>query len=443
MDFQKTPESRLIRAGSWWLVLGWIGLAVAGCTNLNEARQNIARNQTQDVSPVRQKRTEEVARDFDRNRDNAQFEAAASCWQRGDAEGCKRMLAQLLERNPSYRRARFVLADIYLFDGDSTRAINELQAAVAANPGDAMAHHALAQVLDASGQRSEALSHYRSAVTLEPNNELYALSYNTIFASTAAETPVASAAAPQSPPADAPKSKVGSGVTITDRPMPPTESNRDSLARKGKPAPSRNVGKDPNQQQPPVKFAAVDDWVRPIDYGANSPDKAASDSLDGARHAPPQIAPTSAAPVVAGPVSGRPAETDSHDAKTSDRSAVVASYSAASAKPADPQNQHNLLQRAVEALAQGDTEGAIELATAGLAQIPERSASLYRVLGAAHYRRGEYQAAQIALAQALSLDKSDALSYFLMGSTLAKLGQSETAARCFAEAARLDPRYGS
>ena len=104
---------------------------------------------------------------------------------------------------------------------------------------------------------------------------------------------------------------------------------------------------------------------------------------------------------------------------------------------------NNPLQRSVEALAQGDTATAIELATAGLAQNPERPAPLYRVLGAAHYRRGEYQAAQIALAQALSLDKSDALAYFLMGSTLSKLGQSETAARCFAEAARLDPRYGS
>ena len=63
------------------------------------------------------------------------------------------------------------------------------------------------------------------------------------------------------------------------------------------------------------------------------------------------------------------------------------------------------------------------------------------VLGAAQYRLGDYQAAQVAIAQALSLDKSDALAYFLMGSTLVRLGQTTAAERQFAEAARLDPRF--
>jgi tetratricopeptide (TPR) repeat protein len=65
------------------------------------------------------------------------------------------------------------------------------------------------------------------------------------------------------------------------------------------------------------------------------------------------------------------------------------------------------------------------------------------VLGAAHYRRGEYQVAQTALAQALSLDKSDALAYFLMGSTLAKQNEHEAAAKYLAEAARLDVRFAN
>ena len=60
----------------------------------------------------------------------------------------------------------------------------------------------------------------------------------------------------------------------------------------------------------------------------------------------------------------------------------------------------------------------------------------------AQYRLGDYAAAQVAIAQGLSLDKSDALAYFLMGSTLARLGQAEAAERQFAEAARLDPRFG-
>jgi predicted Zn-dependent protease len=113
------------------------------------------------------------------------------------------------------------------------------------------------------------------------------------------------------------------------------------------------------------------------------------------------------------------------------------------AEPIDPQLLQSPLQRAVAALAKGDTEAAIEAATRGLARTPDQAAPLYRVLGAAHYRRGEYQVAQTALAQALSLDKSDALAYFLMGSTLAKQNEHEAAAKYLAEAARLDVRFAN
>jgi len=71
-----------------------------------------------------------------------------------------------------------------------------------------------------------------------------------------------------------------------------------------------------------------------------------------------------------------------------------------------------------------------------------RSAAVYRMLGVGYYRLGDDQASQVALQQALSLDKSSALSYFLMGCTLAKSGQSEAAAAHFRQAELLDPRYG-
>lgn len=96
--------------------------------------------------------------------------------------------------------------------------------------------------------------------------------------------------------------------------------------------------------------------------------------------------------------------------------------------------------RVVEAIEKDRVEDAVRIATDALAKHP-RSALLYRVLGAAHYRAANYPAAQVAIAQALSLDKSDALAYFLMGSTLERLGQAEAAERQFAEAARLDPRF--
>ena len=440
MHLRQTWRRMTARTG--WLALAWLGLVAAGCTNLNEARQTIARNQTPDVSPIRQKRNEDLAHDFDRNRDDAQFEAAASCWQRGDVDGSKTMLIQLLQRNPNYRRARFVLADIYLFDGESKLAIDQLRQAVESNPNDAMAHHALAQVLDATGQRGEALSHYEKATQLDPKNEVYALSYSTARAATRPGMALANTSPPDAAPTKTVRAKVAKGLTLTERPMPPTSTKSAPVASNQIPEQMQPNSKDASHPQQPVKLASVDEWVRPMDFGTDSNDKPQSESSKRtASVMAPKAAPSSAAPVVAAPVAARTSE--GHSDNGAPGLATAASYSAASKNPADRQNLQNPLQRAVDALARGDTEGAIQWATAGLAQSPQRPAPLYRLLGTAHYRRGEYQAAQIALRQALSLDKSDALSYFLMGSTLLKLGQSETAARCYAEAARLDPRFGS
>jgi len=71
----------------------------------------------------------------------------------------------------------------------------------------------------------------------------------------------------------------------------------------------------------------------------------------------------------------------------------------------------------------------------------EGSADLYRTLGLAHYRRGDYDSSQLALQQALSLDNSSPLSYFLMGFTLTKLGDSEGAEWHFRQAAARNPKY--
>ena len=49
--------------------------------------------------------------------------------------------------------------------------------------------------------------------------------------------------------------------------------------------------------------------------------------------------------------------------------------------------------------------------------------------------------AQAALRHSLSLDNSHALSYFLLGCTLSKLGQNEEADRNFNQARQLDSRY--
>lgn len=103
-------------------------------------------------------------------------------------------------------------------------------------------------------------------------------------------------------------------------------------------------------------------------------------------------------------------------------------------------NSQVVLSAAVAALQANRPEMAIALIMPALDQTPP-SAALYRALGTAHYRRGDYSASQTALQQALSLDNSSALSYFLMGCTLSKLGQTAAAEEHFRQAQKRDPRF--
>jgi Flp pilus assembly protein TadD len=363
-----------------WLAIACLCAIAPGCAGVRTTKQAVARNQAGDVGPPRENRKEEIARDFDRTRDDAQFEAAASCWQRGDTEGCKNMLTGVLERNPTHRRARLLLADLYLFNGAPNDAIVQLRKVVENDPKDAMAHHALAQVLDAAGERNEALTHYEKATTLDPKNEVFATEYR------AAQGDVTSSTPP---------------VAATTIPGAGANAATNAPANDAQP-----------QAAAPISFEIK---IQPVNLTTNQAEVA------------------SAAGVL-------PADGTS-PASYCQQAVCLPEVPASQFNPSDRNNPQRPLRRAVAALAQGDTAAAIAIAFAGLSETPEDSAGLYRLLGTAHYRRGEFESARSALAQAISLDNSDGLAYFLMGSTLAKLNQSEDAAWHFAEAARRDTRY--
>jgi tetratricopeptide (TPR) repeat protein len=112
-------------------------------------------------------------------------------------------------------------------------------------------------------------------------------------------------------------------------------------------------------------------------------------------------------------------------------------HQAAAIRPDNPQIP---ISAAAAALRTNHPAVAVELLIPVAKQFP-KLAAVHRMLGAAHYRLGDYKSSQVSLQQALSLDKSSALSYLLMGCTLAKLGQAEAAEAHFREARALDPRY--
>jgi tetratricopeptide (TPR) repeat protein len=124
-------------------------------------------------------------------------------------------------------------------------------------------------------------------------------------------------------------------------------------------------------------------------------------------------------------------------AEGSPQTATLYFQKAISLRPDDPQVP---ISAAVAALREDQPAVAVELLTVAAKQFP-KSAAIHRTLGAAHYRQGDYRASQVALQQALSLDKSSPLTYLLMGCTLRRLGQIEAAESHLRQAQTMDPRY--
>ena len=84
------------------------------------------------------------------------------------------------------------------------------------------------------------------------------------------------------------------------------------------------------------------------------------------------------------------------------------------------------LQPAITAIAAGQPQQAVQLLLPVVIKVPDDPA-VHRTLGLAYYRLGDFPAAEASLRQALSLDNHNPLSYFLLGCTLSRLGDTEAA----------------
>jgi tetratricopeptide (TPR) repeat protein len=145
----------------------------SGCQWLS---QNIMQDDRQ--AEKRRQRAEAVARSIDQQHEQADVIAARDLWQRGDHEGCKRRLNELLTRNPDQLEARLLLAEVLLDENQAQEGIRVLKPAEAAHHDDARVQYSMGLLLDASGSQAGARSHYQAAARLEPGNEVYTVSYN-------------------------------------------------------------------------------------------------------------------------------------------------------------------------------------------------------------------------------------------------------------------------
>jgi predicted Zn-dependent protease len=95
---------------------------------------------------------------------------------------------------------------------------------------------------------------------------------------------------------------------------------------------------------------------------------------------------------------------------------------------AQPSNPQTAVSAAVTLLRYAQPDAAADVAAFALERFPG-SASLHRVHGVAHYRRGDFVSSQVALQQALSLDSGNPLTYFLLDRAAERLrsGQAVSA----------------
>ncbi len=407
---------------AWLLVLA--AAAVSGCASMK------AFVPPEDVSEERRQRSEAAARRFGRRHDAAQFADAQARYRAGDFRGCAQVVERLLARNADHREARLLMAEVLLAEDRPGEAVAHLETTLADHPSDARVHHLMGLALDAMGQQADALVYYERAARLQPNDEVYTASYETLAAESG-EWGVGS----WESGAGSEEPRVGNGEregTENERRGNTTGPSRaPRVLQSASPAPLAALSTPdsqlptPDSQLPtpdsPLRPIPRADWQGPVEAaGSPAGNSFATDAVDGSA---PELFERGESALAQG------------------AQALAFDYfrQAMAARPDDPGVP---VAAAVSALGHNQPDVAVALLEPLLEVFPQ-SATIRRVLGTAYYRLGEYDSSQVVLQQALSLDKSCGLSYFLMGCTLAKLGQLTAAETHFRQARRLDPRYTS
>lgn len=530
-----------------WGSLGALSLALcAGCAQWNTAKLKIPEMPgAPNIHPMRKDRAEQAVKDFDRQRDDAQYQAAATSWRQGDYVACNEALDKILARSPKHRNSLLLRADVDLENDRPTEAVDTLRKAVEAYPQDAEVAYKLALALEADHQVSEALHFFQIASQLAPTEAKYAEAFQ--FAKNAVEgdgatyiaaAPAATASddaeptAPTEPTIPAEAATIAS--TAPDFAIAAVPAGDDAFAQL---LASRSTSDAPTFQRALNKFLAKE--PRHIEAGIlqaeinleNGKDAEARDRMErmvirfpensqvrracglvyqaigaderaaeclaraetlerGETPDSMEIVPTefeadlkeaapiessasatvavsdedvlTAAPVVLEADELSPAaqaESAPEGVKEvltaeltpqqyfdrgvaelglNEADAARARFEAAFA--ADSENTRLRSDAALKSLQSEQLELARTIAREGARKFPQ-SAGLHRLHGMAALRLGHNQEAEAALRQSLSLDNSQALTYFLLGSVLDRLGKTDSAQWHLRQAAKLDGRY--
>jgi predicted Zn-dependent protease len=155
---------------SWILACSCLLAGAVGCSALP-----LGDDQPPPASHDYRERREAAVTTFDKQRDEAQYQAALARWREDDPAGTRQLLKQLLSRSPGHRAGRALQAELLVWEQRNAEAAALVRELLSEQPDDPALHHTLALALEALGD-AEAEKHYRRAAELAPQHPAYAVS---------------------------------------------------------------------------------------------------------------------------------------------------------------------------------------------------------------------------------------------------------------------------
>jgi cellulose synthase operon protein C len=127
-----------------------------GCANLRQPPAASLPSSTAPKGPLTKSEAQAAIQRIDEVRDQAQCSQATTLWQEGRTEEARKLLEQVLARNPSQPLARRLLADLALERGDVEKAERLLLELIRQQPDDQAARASLAWLYESQGREAEA-----------------------------------------------------------------------------------------------------------------------------------------------------------------------------------------------------------------------------------------------------------------------------------------------
>ena len=131
-------------------------LLLLGCASLRSPSAVSVPGSAAPKGPLTKSEAQAAIQHIDEVRDQAQCSQATKLWQEGKVAESRKLLEQVLARNPNQPQARRLLADLALERGDMQEAERLLVELVRQQPDDQAARASLAWLYESQGREAEA-----------------------------------------------------------------------------------------------------------------------------------------------------------------------------------------------------------------------------------------------------------------------------------------------